>query len=672
MGNKHLLPQENEEFLDRLGLTEIDKKVYIGTLDGGLVSLGELQQFTEISDLGQILESVRDLIDIGLIKKAQGTMRRYYATLPFFRETLSVEREFKFALEAMLQSLSQSKEQTKQNRERIMAVKFPQLIDSLLDEYYQEILSPVISDIQQIREDTKSNIMPFIKEVDAENSSITEEINLMLKPLQNYAQLLNQKFDLALTEEEGQLKQYLTTRKQNRLNILKNAHNAIGSHLEMISTEITELSKQLRSLDGSIQERTANLQETSNIINTGVENFKTSLDTVSNAKKEIQAELVVAREQVKRAIRNNSTEGETEAVVDDIFVNLTEKIKAVNLSAEGMKSSLDTITTAVSSGVASLTQLSTEFDQTINSIDNRLNSIFDQLKDEMTTSFNQLNIDDEESIQLLKEQLEIEIQQLADSIKEEGEGVRSKLNDHIKSVQNQQEIIMKRHQEVLSKLYNRPVEIVKPFLDTWLDTIEPIIEDFKQKSDAALQDILEPILELEEGTFSTLTERIGFVKAMIEGRSNDLQQVLNFAKNFDFTKTADTSVVVGLPAIYASLTDLLLRTKSKVTVVMPHLDLELVEIARTLKSRIRISFVTDVDPDKDARLIKKLDEMGRINLRHYPDRNLYACIRDSEEIIFGYIKDGEETVGIRSSTPSIVELLEDRLNETVIRNSKPI
>ena len=56
MSKKHLLPQENEEFLERLGLTDIDIKVYIATLDGGLVSLGEIQHLTDINDLGRILE----------------------------------------------------------------------------------------------------------------------------------------------------------------------------------------------------------------------------------------------------------------------------------------------------------------------------------------------------------------------------------------------------------------------------------------------------------------------------------------------------------------------------------------------------------------------------------------------------------------------------------------
>jgi len=61
-----------------------------------------------------------------------------------------------------------------------------------------------------------------------------------------------------------------------------------------------------------------------------------------------------------------------------------------------------------------------------------------------------------------------------------------------------------------------------------------------------------------------------------------------------------------------------------------------------------------------------------MTLRKYPGRDLYACIRDSEEIIFGYEKEGEEIIGIRSSSPSMLGLLEDRLNETIIRNSKQI
>ena len=46
MGRKHLLPVEHDEYLERIGLTNFDKKVYISTLDSGLVSVGEIQQLT--------------------------------------------------------------------------------------------------------------------------------------------------------------------------------------------------------------------------------------------------------------------------------------------------------------------------------------------------------------------------------------------------------------------------------------------------------------------------------------------------------------------------------------------------------------------------------------------------------------------------------------------------
>ena len=187
-----------------------------------------------------------------------------------------------------------------------------------------------------------------------------------------------------------------------------------------------------------------------------------------------------------------------------------------------------------------------------------------------------------------------------------------------------------------------------------------------------LYDVLGPLSDLEEKTINTLIERINFIKVMVDGRNKDLLSISEFSNKFDYTKNSDTWVVVGLPSIYASLTDLLLRTRVSVTVVTPSVDLELIEIARKLKSSIRVTFVTDIDKSRDARLIKKLDEVGRIQLKSYDKRDIYACIRDSEEIIFGYLKPNEEVIGIRTSTPSMIELLEDRLNETIIRISKAI
>ncbi len=669
MAKKHLLPDENQEFLDRLGLTEIDKKVYIATLDGGLVSAGEIQQFTEIQDLGKILESIRDMVDLGLIKKARGSMPRYYATLPFFRETLSVEQEFKFALESMLHSLTTSKEETVKNRELILATRFPKIIDELLDSYYHQILNPVVKDLEAAKEKIKDDLMPFIKEVESHNQGIKEEMELMLKPLTEFSALLTNQFDKAILEEGGRLRQYIDDRKNFRLNLLKNAHTMIGESLGEMKKDISTTFQNLRNLQLGLEDHKLELTNKASKLGQSLQQSQHAINQASNAKKEVQAELVVAREQIKRFASNDKS---AQQQVDQIFQTLTDRIKAIEFGETEISNSMNSAKQLLEITKVQVDTVSDQVERSTNEFYSSLNESFDDLKKTMTTMFTTVNDTDDASLDSLEKAVDGTVNSFHNKILEDGNSIRDKLNAHINSINSQVETTLSRWQEHMIGMFDRPIDTIHPFLEKWIDDIAPLIDEFKQKSEGAMTEILKPIVDLENGTFSVLTERIGFIKAMVEGRSSDLQQVMVMARNFDFTKTSDTWVVLGLPAIYASLTDLLLRTRNRVTIITPQLDLELAEVARTLKNTIRITIVTAFDPEKDARLVKKLEDTGRIILRHYPDRDLYACIRDSEELVFGYIRDGEETMGIRASTPSIVQLIEDRFNETVIRNSKQI
>lgn len=674
MAKKHLLPAENEDFLDRLGLTERDKSVYISILDSGLVSAGEVQQLTRIEDILQIVESIRDLTDIGLVKKAQGMMPRYYATLPFFRETLSVEQDFKFSMEAMLQSLAQAKEKTIEHRERITQIQFPSLVDNLLDQYYQGLLSPILSELEGLKEEVSTNVIDFVKQIDQENAGIKDEINLMITPLVNYANLMQQKFDLGLTSETGELSQYISNKKKQRIDTLKQTHTQLGDSITQLKQTGKGVIAQITAMETQIDQFSDKIRTQHQNITTESLVLTTQREKIEALKNDLTAEILVARQQMRKLIepKENGSISVSQEDVDRIFDLFSTKIEGIEIDTKELNQSLDNIENMMGESEGEIKELNQNLGKSKIAFNEEFSSNIQTIGDRISSTLNELNDKDEEELMQFKSQMIEKLEALNQAVNEEGKEVRKKIEQHIEDIKRTQNMIFEKWKEKMTEFHNRPVKIISPFLDQWIDTIEPIINQFKQDADGALDDILEPIHKLENETFATLTERISFVKAMVEARTADLQSILEYAKTFDYTKTSDTWIVTGLPSIYASLTDLLMRTKVNVTVVTPNLDLELFEIAKNLKSNIRVTFVADIDQERDARLIKKMEEIGRIQLRDYKKRDLYACMRDNEEMIMGYIQEGEEAVGIRASTPSVVTLLQDRLNETVIRDSKQI
>lgn len=670
MSRRHLLPPGNEEYLERLGFTDQDKRVYISILDSGLVSVGEVVQQTELS-LSEVLESVRDLVDLGLVKKALGRMPRYYATLPFFQETVTVERDTMYALDSMITSLNMTKKEIVNDKNKIITQQFPEFMDKVLDSIVEDLLSPLISDIQELVTKIENDKGEFPSSVQKEHEVVRNDINEIIAPLKSFAELQSQKFDVSIIKEGDVLDQFILNRKNQRVNILKSAHDAIGVLLNSINDTLKRYANDFQSIKEKSDNFIVQIEEKVSHLSNVIEISERSVDDIHKSKDEILGEIVLVRQ---RLINQTSSETPiTSEVIQSEFDNLTKIIKNVSLDKAKIIAPLVEMKELMSDMNAQLKESGTSITDNSMSVTSDFQSGVKELTDSIGGSLNNINAEDEKSLISLQENLNTSILQIGDAVRNEGKDIKEKIDQHVEKLNQRIAEIFSEWEKRLISYFNYPKENVAPFLDTWADKLEPHIEEFKKSLNGFFEGtLLEPISKLEQDSFSSLTTRIQYIKAIMEGRSNDLQTIMNFSQTFDYTKSSDTWVVVGIPSIFATLTDLLLRTKTRVTVVTPRLSSQLLDYATNIKATIRITFVADVDVEADARLVNRIKNDGRMTLRKYPGRDLYACIRDSEEIIFGYEKEGEEIIGIRSSSPSMLGLFEDRLNETVIRNSKQI
>ncbi|MCY3411392.1 MAG: hypothetical protein INQ03_07135 [Candidatus Heimdallarchaeota archaeon] len=680
MSRKHLLPVEHDEYLERIGLTDTDKKVYIATLDSGLVSVGEIQQLTKISDLSYIIDSIRDLIDIGLIKKALGRMPRYYAILPFMRETITIEREFTLALDSMIQSIQNTRNQIADERESLLSVGFPRFVQDLLDSYYHDILEPSLKEFEAMKSLIEDEKLHMLRSIQDYNGNLGEEINLMLKPINNYARTVAESTETLLSNVDRNLEDILVKSSKKQEETLKKAFINIKDHLEkfnqylklfgkeiidsllpleMISQNQKIINKDFTTIEDELNSEINNLETFKQNILAEMITAKTKFSSILNTEEKNELTLELER----KMIQHEDVDSIFDTLVNNVksleftpsnFRNIIASSKKNNLELEGIGSVHDDILLKNTKRAAEFGNYLTDLGKLITQILNTINEDDTQNHAKLSKSITELFL------------------QLVTGLDESSKAMTEKVETHHNKITSNQDIISNKWENKINESFNIPLNIVSPIIDTWIDKLTPAVDTFKDRTNEMITDITNPLLEFEKESISAIIERIRFVKVMVEGRSKDLSSIIEFAKSFDYTKSSDTWVVVGLPSIYSSLTDMILRTRVKVTIVIPNIDLELIEIIRKIRSTIRITIVTDIDIEKDKRFISKMKDTGRVNLRSYDRKNLYACMRDSEEIIFGYQRMDEEMVGIRSSTPSIVELLEDRLNETVIRNSKSI
>ncbi|OLS27370.1 MAG: hypothetical protein HeimC2_12070 [Candidatus Heimdallarchaeota archaeon LC_2] len=670
MSRRHLLPPGNEEYLERLGFTDQDKRVYISILDSGLVSVGEVVQLTNLT-LSEVLVSVRDLVDLGMVKKALGRMPRYYASLPFFQETVTVERDTMYALDSMITSLNMTKKEILVDKNKVITEHFPKLMNKVLDSIVEDLLTPLISDIQELVKKVENDKGEYPTSIQKEHETIRKNIEEVINPLKSFAELQSQKFDISIIKEGDALDNYLIERKNQRVNILKSAHEVIGSLLKSFDEVVNLYSNDFQSLKEKSDKFIVQIDKNTKQLTEVIEMTETSVLDLKKTKDEILGEVIIIRERLQNQIAEEKPISSID--LQNEFDKLTKIIKEINIDNDKILTPLVETKELARDMSNSLRVTTNSISENSGSIANSFKSGIQDITDSIGDTLNSLNSKDEESINTFKEQLNTSLSVLGDSIKNEGREIKEKLDEHIENISERLNTIFSEWEKRLISYFNYPKENVAPFLDRWAEKLEPHVEEFKKTLTKFLEEILlAPLSKLEKDSFGSLTTRVQYIKSIMEGRSNDLQTIMNFSKTFDYTRSSDTWVVVGIPSIFATMSDLLLRTKTRVTIVTPKLSSQLLDYASNLKPTIRITFVADVDIEGDSRLINKINNDGRMILRKYPGRDLYACIRDSEEIIFGYEKEDEEIIGIRSSSPSMLGLLEDRLNETVIRNSKQI
>ncbi len=103
--------------LTRIGFNEIDIKVYSATLGLGKVTIGELLVVTGLDPL-TLIQSVKNLEELGFLKKTAGKTPQYFGMLPFLKEYIVIEKDALYSLDAVITALKGTKEDYKEKKNK--------------------------------------------------------------------------------------------------------------------------------------------------------------------------------------------------------------------------------------------------------------------------------------------------------------------------------------------------------------------------------------------------------------------------------------------------------------------------------------------------------------------------------------------------------------------------
>jgi sugar-specific transcriptional regulator TrmB len=146
-----------------------------------------------------------------------------------------------------------------------------------------------------------------------------------------------------------------------------------------------------------------------------------------------------------------------------------------------------------------------------------------------------------------------------------------------------------------------------------------------------------------------------------DGKGAEIAKVLTSAWQTatatDFPGAKRTWTVVTRKAVLAHVQDMIERAKSKVTLIVPRADDVPAELLAKTKSTIGVEVVMTEEPKIPDR-IRPLVGKGNIRIRSRAEKDVYACIRDSEEMLLAPVTTKEEdAIGVVTEEEGFVRFI---------------
>ncbi len=130
--------------------------------------------------------------------------------------------------------------------------------------------------------------------------------------------------------------------------------------------------------------------------------------------------------------------------------------------------------------------------------------------------------------------------------------------------------------------------------------------------------------------------------------------------------------ILGKQNIKPLVSDMLTRTKSSITLVLPELYPALLKQISELPRTRKITLVSDIDIDQYERELGQLLDQGNVQIRHYTKKDINMGIRDAEEAFLALESPEEEFVTILTESEQLVQLLQKMMASEFVSLARPV
>ena len=226
----------------------------------------------------------------------------------------------------------------------------------------------------------------------------------------------------------------------------------------------------------------------------------------------------------------------------------------------------------------------------------------------------------------------------------------------------------------------KPKQIASEMISEYTSTLDNYLTTLNRDQSASL-DLIgnagETFLNTIKDSFSTSSNEISSRLAGIIYKVNEtktyLQEITDSVDQIVPVPRPHSVIIYGNQNSITSIYDMLLRTKSTCTVVVPTIDQNLVDLlVKNISKRVRIRVLADVDPFRDEALIAAMKEQGNITIWQYTMRDFYAVTRDGAEVLLAPVTREGELTSFVTEQDALVRAIQQIINASFMARSKEL
>jgi len=216
------------------------------------------------------------------------------------------------------------------------------------------------------------------------------------------------------------------------------------------------------------------------------------------------------------------------------------------------------------------------------------------------------------------------------------------------------------HMEIMNQLKSRLEEqtgTLKTSVNQIQEAIGPVITQVKDIAQKMEREAGEKIVAV-----TMRTAAVEKAISRVQEESSQIRPVI----------TAKTWALLGKQNLPSLINDMLTRTKSSITLVLPELSGALLNRIAELPQTRKITLVSEIDVDQFELELGQLLDQGNVQLRHYAKKDINMCIRDAEEAFLALEAPEEEFVTILTESEQLVQLLYKIMSSEFVSIAKPV